>query len=185
MAVQTHTRMSVDEFEKIAALPENIDKHLEYIGGEIVEVVSNSEASEIAMRVGAKISNHVEAHQLGRVTGADGGYKVSGEDYIPDVAFIANARQPKRPNVAWNPLAPDLAVEVVSPTDRPGVIADKAVNYPLAGTLLWYVFPDDKQVKVYEPGQPAKTLSIGDVLDGGKVLPGFKLAVKDIFPSDD
>jgi Uma2 family endonuclease len=177
--------VSIEEFEKIAALPENADRRLEYIGGEIVEVVSSSEASEIAMRIAIKIGNHVEAHQLGRVTGADGGYKVSGEDYIPDVAFISNVRQPKRPNVAWNPLAPDLAVEVVSPTDRPTVIADKVANYPLAGTLLWYVFPDDKQVKVYAPGQPAKTLGIDDVLDGGKVLPGFKLAVKDIFPSDE
>lgn len=185
MVVHTHIRVSIEEFEKIAALPENADRRLEYIGGEIVEVVSSSEASEIAMRIAIKIGNHVEAHQLGRVTGADGGYKVSGEDYIPDVAFISNVRQPKRPNVAWNPLAPDLAVEVVSPTDRPTVIADKVANYPLAGTLLWYVFPDDKQVKVYAPGQPAKTLGIDDVLDGGKVLPGFKLAVKDIFPSDE
>jgi len=177
--------VSVEEFEKIAALPENTDRHLEYIGGEIVEVVSNSEASEIAIRIAIKVGSYVEVHQLGRVTGADGGYKVSGEDYMPDVAFISNAKQPKRPNVAWNPLAPDLAVEVVSPTDRAAVIADKAVNYPLAGTLLWYVFPDDKQVKVYEPGQPAKTLGIDDVLSGGKVLPGFKLAVKDIFPADE
>jgi Uma2 family endonuclease len=185
MTVQTHVQVSAEEFEKIAALPENADKRLEYIGGEIVEVVSNSEASEIAAFILAQLSNHVYAHKVGRVTGADGGYKVSGADYIPDVAFISNVRQPKRPNVAWNPLSPDLAVEVVSPTDRPGVIADKAVNYPLAGTLLWYVFPDDKQVKVYEPGQPAKTLGLDDELDGGKVLPGFKLAVKAIFPSDD
>lgn len=185
MTVHTPIRVSVEEFEKIAALPENTDRHLEYIGGEIVEVVSNSDASEIAAFILAQLSNHIYAHKLGRVTGADGGYKVSGEDYMPDAAFISNVRQPKRPNVAWNPLAPDLAVEVVSPTDRPTVIADKVANYPLAGTLLWYVFPNDKQVKVYAPGQPAKTLGIDDVLDGGKVLPGFKLAVKDIFPSDE
>jgi Uma2 family endonuclease len=170
MAVQTHLRMSVDEFEKIAALPENAERHLEYIGGEIVEMVSNSEASEIAARILIKFGVYVETHQLGRVTGADGGYKVLEEDYIPDVAFISNARQPKRPNVAWNPVAPDLAIEVASPTDKPAIIADKAVNYPLAGTTLWYVFLDDKQVKVYAPSQPAKTLGIDDVLDGGNVL---------------
>ena len=185
MVVHPHIRVSVQEFEKIAALPENAERHLEYIGGEIVEVVSNSKASKIAMRIGARITIHVEAHQLGRVTGADGGYRVSGEDYMPDVAFISNARQPKDPNVAWNPLAPDLAVEVASPTDRPTIIADKVTNYPLAGTLLWYVFPDDKQIKVYEQGQPSKTFGIDDVLDGGKVLPGFTLAVKDIFPADE
>jgi len=185
MAVQTHLQVSVEDFEKIAVLPENADRHLEYIAGEIVEVVSNSKSSAIAARILIKIGNHVEAYQLGRVTGADGGYRVSGEDYMPDVAFISNARQPKDPEVAWNPLAPDLAVEVASPTDRPSVIADKVANYPLAGTLLWYVFPDDKQIKVYELGQPAKTLDLDDVLDGGKVLPDFKLVVKDIFPAGD
>jgi Uma2 family endonuclease len=185
MTVQTQIRMSIDEFEKIAALPENADKHLEYIGGEIVEGVSTSNASEIAARIAIKIGVYIEAHQLGRVTGADGGYRVFGEDYIPDVAFISSARQPKDPNVAWNPLAPDLAVEVASPTDKPTFIADKAVNYPLAGTILWYVFPDEKQVKVYEPGQPAKTFGTDDVLDGGNALPGFKLVVKDIFPADE
>jgi Uma2 family endonuclease len=184
MAVQTHLRVSVEEFEKIAALPENADRRLEFIGGEIIEVVSNSDASEIAARVLIRIGNHVEANNLGRVTGADGGYKVSGEDYIPDVGFISKARQPQRPHVAWNPLAPDLAVEVASPTDRTTEIAVKVANYLAAGTLLWYFHPDDQQVKVYERGQPAKTLGIKDTLDSATVLPGFKLALKDIFPTD-
>ena len=182
MAVQTN--VSVEEFERIAALPENAQKRLEYIGGEIVEVVSNSDASEIAIRIAMKIGIYVEAHDLGRVTGADGGYKVSGEDYIPDVGFISKARQPKRPHIAWNPLAPDLAVEVVSPTDRANEIADKVANYLSAGTLLWYAYPSRQQIKVYEPGQPVKTLGIDDVLDGSKVLPGFKVALKDIFPTE-
>src|SRR5262245_61677573 len=129
MAVQTHERVSVEEFERIAALPRNAHKRLEFIGGEIVEVVSSSDASEIAAQILIEIGNHVKAHDLGRVTGADGGYKVSGEDYIPDAAFISSARQPKRPHVAWNPLAPDLAVEVVSPTDKTKEIAVKVANY--------------------------------------------------------
>ncbi len=182
MVVQTPVR--VEEFEQIAALPENTHKRLEFIGGEIVEVVSNSDASEIAIRIAARISLYVETHALGRVTGADGGYKVSGEDYIPDVGFIAKARQPQRPHTTWNPLAPDLAVEVVSPTDRVQEIADKVANYLLAGTLLWYVYPTQQQVKVYMPGQPVKTLGLKDVLDGSQVLPGFNLALMDIFPSE-
>lgn len=182
MAVQTP--VSVEEFEQIAALPENMNKRLEFIGGEIVEVVSNSDASEIAVRIAARISLYVESQGLGRVTGADGGYKVSGEDYIPDVAFISKVRQPQRPHTTWNPLAPDLAVEVVSPTDRVQDIADKVANYLLAGTLLWYVYPALQQVKVYMPGQPVKTLGLKDILDGGQVLPGFNLALKDIFPSE-
>lgn len=185
MMIQTRAHVSVEEFEKIAALPENTDRRLEYIGGEIVEVVSNSDASEIAMRIGAEIRFYLKTNDLGRVTGADGGYRVSGEDYIPDVGFISKARQPKRPHAAWNPLAPDLAVEVVSPSDKAAEIADKVANYLHAGTLLWYFYPDEQQVKVYEPGKPVKTLTINDVLDGGTVLPGFKVALKDIFPSED
>src|SRR5262245_336856 len=118
MAVQSHVRVSVEEFEKIAALPENQDKRLEYIGGEIVEVVSNSLSSQIAARVLIRIGNHVEANDLGYVTGADGGYRVSGEDYMPDVGFMSKAKHPKRPRDTWVPFAPDLAVEVTSPSDR-------------------------------------------------------------------
>ena len=103
---------------------------------------------------------------------------------MPDVGFISKARQPKSSHDTWNPQAPDLAVEVVSPSDRASKIADKVANYLLAGTLLWYFYPDEQQVKVYEPGQPAKTLDINGLLDGGKVLPGFKLALKDIFPAE-
>jgi len=182
MAVQTH--MSVSEFERIAALPDNTDQHLEFIGGEIVEVVSDNFSSTISARFLIKIGNFVEAHDLGHLTNAEGGYNVSGERYMPDVGLISKKRQPKASHDTWNPLAPDLAVEVVSPTDRTKSIADKVANYLAAGTLLWYVYPDDQEVKVYEPGQPGKTRGINEVLDGGKVLPGFKLALKDIFPTE-
>ena len=185
MAVLTHGRVSVEDFEKIAALPENADKHLEYIGGEIVEGVSNSFSSQLAMRIGARISLHVETNNLGYVTGAQGGYKVSGEDYIPDVGFISKVRHPKRPHDTWIPLAPDLAVEVASSTDRDLEIAVKVANYLAAGTLVWYFYPEGQKVYVYEPGEPVKTLTINDTLDGGKVLPGFKVALKDIFPADE
>src|SRR5258708_35447815 len=103
MAVQTHLRVSIEEFEKIAALPENRDKRLEYIGGQIVEVVSNSLSSQIAIRIAAKISIHVETNDLGYVTGEDGAYRVSGEDYMPDVGFISRAKHPKRPRITWVP----------------------------------------------------------------------------------
>src|SRR5271157_2332359 len=107
MAVQTP--VSVEAFEQLAALPENAHKRLEFIGGEIVEVVSNNFASQIGARVLMKVGLHVEALDLGYVTGADGGYKVSGEDYIPDVGFISKAKQPKRSHDTWNLQPPDLA----------------------------------------------------------------------------
>ena len=92
MAVET--RVTVEEFEAIAELPENQDKRLEFIGGEIVEVVSNSYASEVGATILSEIKVYTRANNLGRVTGADGGFHVSGERYMPDVGFISIARQP-------------------------------------------------------------------------------------------
>jgi Uma2 family endonuclease len=177
----TKSRMTVEEFEEIAARPENADKRLEFIGGEIVEVVSNNYASEVAVTMSAAIKTFAKRHNLGRVTGADGGYMVAGWRFMPDVAFISLARQPQPCLETWNPQAPDLAVEVVSPSDEPRDITDKVVNYLAAGVIVWIIYPDKQQVKVCEPGQPTRTLNPGDVLDGGGVLPGFTLALSDIF----
>jgi Uma2 family endonuclease len=175
-------RLSADEFEHIASLPENRDKRLEFIGGEIVEVVSNSYSSEVAAEVLGEVRTYVKAKKLGRVTGADGGYIVSGERYIPDVAFISFARQPEPSHEAWNPNPPDLAVEVLSPTDDPASLRIKIVNYLRAGTTVWVVDPIRQQIEVYAPDQSPVTLTVEDTLDGGSVLPGFSLPVKSVFP---
>lgn len=106
---------------------------------------------------------------------------VSGERYIPDAAFISKTRQPTPSHDAYNPLAPDLAVEVVSPTDDPAAMRIKVVNYLRAGTTAWVVDPYKKHVEVYAPGQPVRIMGINDILDGGTLLPGFMLTVKDIF----
>jgi Uma2 family endonuclease len=179
MAVQS--RLAVEEFDRIASLPENAGKRLEFIGGEIVEVVTNNYASEIAVTILTEIGIYIKGKNLGRVTGADGGYTVSGDRYIPDGAFISGARQPEPSHAAYNPNAPDLAVEVVSPTDAPGDITDKVANYLAASTVVWVVYPEKQQAKVYEAGQPVKTIARDGILEGGNVLPGFQLPLKDIF----
>ena len=59
----------------------------------------------------------------------------------------------------------------------------KLLNYMAVGTLLWIVYPETQEVEIYAPGQPMKIVGIDGTLDGGDVLPGFKLAVKEIFVS--
>jgi Uma2 family endonuclease len=181
MAVQTRP-YTVEEFDQLAAQPENADRRLEYVGGEIVEMVTNNYCSEVAGRILIRIGIYVESHQLGRLTGADGGYRVSGERYIPDVAFISKERQPESSHDAYNPNPPDLAVEVLSPSDKGDEMRIKIANYLAAGTVVWVVEPETKTVEVYTPGQKAEILRLDDTLDGGGVLPGFTLAVKDVFP---
>lgn len=174
-------QMPVEEFERIAVLPENADRRLEYVGGEVVEVVSNNYASMIAARIAAQLVLYVDKHRLGFVTGADGGYQVGTDRFIPDAAFISRTKQPEPPRYTWNPQALDLAVEVLSPTDEPDIVRLKIASYLSAGTVVWLVNPDKQQIEVYTPGQAAQRVGAGGTVTGGEILPGFGLAVTDIF----
>jgi Uma2 family endonuclease len=173
--------LTVEEFDRIALLPENSDKLLEFIGGRIVEVVSNNYSSMLGARILMKLGIFVDSKNLGYLTGADGGYWVNGERYIPDVAFISRAKQSKPSREAYNPNPPDLVVEVLSPSNTDDEMATKVVNYHLVGTLVWVVNPDKQYVVVYVPHQKPQTIGIDGVLDGGDMLPSFTLPVKDIF----
>ncbi|MDZ4768259.1 MAG: Uma2 family endonuclease, partial [Chloroflexota bacterium] len=173
--------MTADEFELYAQLPENADRRLEWHDGEIVELVANSNAARIGARFTQVVGNFVEEHQLGEVTNAEGGYRVNGAPYMPDAGYVSYARQPQPPSVAYNPLAPDLAIEVISPSDRQRDIRRKIVNYAAAGTVLWLVDPADGIVEVYTPGQSMVQHRADDTLDGGAVLPGFSVALARIF----
>ncbi|MBC8100832.1 MAG: Uma2 family endonuclease [Armatimonadetes bacterium] len=176
-----HTLVTADEFDHLIAQPEHAERHFELIHGEMVEVVSNGYSSEIGALLVAVLFNWVQINPLGRVTGADGGYMVNGERYIPDAAYITKASQPARSYAAYNPLPPDVAVEVLSPGNTPAQIRTKVFNYVQAGTVVWLVDPDQQQVEVYAPGQSAQILGMDDTLEGGDLLPGFKLAINTIF----
>ncbi len=77
---------------------------------------------------------------------------------------------------------PDLAVEIVSPNDRADDINDKVHEYLEAGArLVWVFWPRRRAVMVHEPDQPIHELGPDDFLDGGDVLPGFRVRVADLF----
>lgn len=179
--VQTQ-RTTLEDFERYIAQPGNENRLFEYIEGEIVEVVTNSYSSEVAANILIQVGAYVQKRKLGRITGEAGGYQVGQYRYLPDVGFISKARQPEPSHETFNPNAPDLAVEVLSPTDRPKIVRAKIINYLNAGTVVWLVDPVEKEVEVYVPGRDIQTLRLDDTLDGGDVLPGFRLAVQAIFP---
>jgi Uma2 family endonuclease len=180
MAVQTR-RLTAEEFDRFAVSPETGDRLFEYIGGEVVEVVSNQRSSAIAYRIGGALSAYLQQHEIGFLTGADGGYMIGGERYIPDIAFVSQARQAEPTEEAYSPIPPDLVVEVLSPSNSEKDIRVKVVNYLSAGAVVWVVDPEWKVVEVYTPNQVVKKVRLDGLLEGGNLLPGFKLAVKDIF----
>jgi Uma2 family endonuclease len=181
MVTQPRIRMTLEEFERYATLPENVERRLEYIAGEIVEVVSNNASSTVAANVLASMLGFVRVHQLGLVTGADGGYRIAGEDYIPDCAFLSKDKHPKTTRDSYVPIAPDLAVEVLSPANDEGSMRIKIGNYLKAGTLLWVVDPDKKRVEVYAPNQKVRVVELDGTLDGDDVLPNFSMKIADVF----
>lgn len=174
-------KLNVTEFDEWVNLPQNIEDSFEYIRGEIIKVVSNSRSSKIGILIGSYITLHVVKNNLGHTTGADGGYQVQGERYIPDVGFISYKRLPEMEDSAYISIAPDLAVEVVSPTDSQRLLTVKIANYLSAGTVVWVVYPDESAIDVYVPSKAVTRLEKTDTLSGGDVLPNFELLLGEIF----
>jgi Uma2 family endonuclease len=103
----------------------------------------------------------------------------------PDVAFVSRERWPpdRRPPDTWAwDVVPDLAVEVISPTNTADDAVVKTTEYLRAGTrLVWVVYTGLRQVYVYDSPTSVRILQDGDELDGGAVLPGFRLPLTDLF----
>jgi Uma2 family endonuclease len=161
----------------------------EVVEGTLVRMAgSGEEASTIAVELTSELRNYVRPRRLGRVTGADGVYKFPGAEtgLVPDVAFYAAAQRglvaDRRKPI---PFAPDLAVEVASPDQRPDQLAAKVRRYLGAGTrLVWVLWPSSQHVDVWRAGQtegPAATRNTSDELDGEDVLPGFSYPVALVF----
>jgi Uma2 family endonuclease len=173
---------TVDEFWEVFGET----KHLELVKGVPVEMSPTGEAHGIvSMWLGFLILTHVEKNDLGAVTAAETGYVLASEPAIvraPDVGFIAKSRLTGPSSEKYFPGAPDLAVEVVSPNDKAGIIHDKVLDYLHAGTrLVWVVYPDSKTVMAYQPNANAHLYTASDTLDGGSVLSGLSLPVSNIF----
>lgn len=101
----------------------------------------------------------------------------------PDVAFVRSERVPVGGfGPGWVPVAPDLAVEILSPSEPASETQEKLADYLVAGTgAVWVVDPAKRLVAAYAADAPTRWLREGDVLDGGAVVPGFTLAVDAMF----
>jgi Uma2 family endonuclease len=129
---------------------------------------------------------YVEPAGLGEVFPDGTGYDLpNGDSVIPDVSYIVADRVP--PYDGELTIAPDLAVEVVSPSNTPYEVRKKIASYLESGTQrVWVVYPDDMKVLVHwqhADGITAyRTLGVNDTLTGEDVIPGFSVKVGDIFP---
>jgi Uma2 family endonuclease len=154
--------------------------------GVLVEMSpSGYTSTELAAYLLHRIAGHVFQHRLGRIAGADGGFILSQDPYVllsPDVAFISTEHPKPKDDKFYNH-APDLAVEVISPSERAGDIQEKVQTYLKYGTkLVWLIYPKQRQIVVSKQGSSqSDTLKVENKLDGGDVLPGFLLPVSELF----
>jgi Uma2 family endonuclease len=159
----------------------------EFVHGMPVEKPMGAESDWIGATLIGLLWSHCRPANLGFVFGAQTGYRCFPKDRKklrkPDVSFIARGRLPgDKPPKGDIDIAPDLAVEVVSPNDPTAEVDVKVLDYLSAGVrLVWVIIPETKSVHVRRPDRSATILAESDTLSGEDVVPGFTCAVADLF----
>ena len=172
--------------KQLEALPKDGHKY-ELLDGELMMSPVHANHGIVCMRLGALLFNFVQRHNLGALFDSSTGFRLSDNLLLcPDVAFVSKATL-KKILIAPDKFlqgAPDLVVEVLSPSDRMVQINRKLDHYFEHGTrLAWLVNWPKAQVHIYTPDSIEALTRSKDVLTGGGVLPGFKCKLKQIFGS--
>lgn len=160
------------------------ERRFELIHGEIVEKLPAQLHAAIVHLISGYIFMYLLQNPIGRAL-VEARYQIPGDDQnarLPNLSFV---RDPQRPLVEKGaaPYMPDLAVEVQSPDDSLKMMSDKAAYYLANGSrMVWLVYPAKHLVEVLTPTE-RQILTEDELLEGGDVLPGFQVKIKDIFPT--
>lgn len=173
----TWPRDEIITAEELADRPET-DDHEELVRGSIVrEPPPGYGHGSVQLRIGALLDEWVRQRDLGDVLTETGFVLSRDPDTVraPDVAFVAKHRVPRpAERRGYFEGAPDLAVEVRSPSDDDRAMAAKAREYLAAGArMVWVVDPEAETVTVHRPDSPPRGIGRRGMLDGGEVIPGF------------
>jgi Uma2 family endonuclease len=160
------------------------EKQLEWVNGHAeVKEMAGARHSRIGMRLSTRLNLFVEAQHLGAVYGPDATFTFGKRERMPDIAFVAAARIPPEgdPIGPWK-IAPDLAVEIVSPNDLIEEIETKLSEYFAAEVKqVWLVSPQLQTVSVYDALNKVTILQATDELTSPALLPGFCCLVAELF----
>ncbi len=170
------------------------DKRVELVRGRlVVREPPGMRHGQCAVRMVVALSNFLErdrtlrgaADTRGRVVTCDSGFTLArNPDTVrgPDVAYVSRERLAGPMPVGYGEFAPDIAVDIRSPTDRIGAVLAKVGDLLDAGShLVWVVNPARKQVTVYSADGSQEVLGVQDFLSGGEVLPGFSYSLAELF----
>lgn len=180
---ETKIKMTAEE---LIRLPDD-GKRRELVEGELRKMApAGARHGRAAMRIGSLLDRHTTTQRIGVVLAAETGFRISRDpDTVraPDASFVRRERVPPEgmPEGYWD-IAPDLVAEVVSPNDTAAEVQSKVQMWLETGVrLVWVVYPGTRSVVAYESLKEISTLTTGDTLSGGNVVPGFECAVAEIF----
>lgn len=154
------------------------DKRVELVRGVlVVREPAGYTHGEVVVNLTLRLGTHVEKTGVGRLFAAETGFTLARKpDTVraPDIAFVTRERLPDPRPAGFAELAPDLVVEVLSPSDRPGDVLAKVGDWLSAGTrLVWVVSPERRLARVYRADGSEIVVTTDEALDGEDVLPGF------------
>ncbi|HXH08234.1 MAG TPA: Uma2 family endonuclease [Alphaproteobacteria bacterium] len=172
--------------EELFSMPDDGFRY-ELVRGELRKMAPAGHIhGKVAINISIPLGQYVRAHNLGTVYAAETGFKLtSNPDTVraPDVAFIRRERVEEVGDIeGYWPGAPDLAVEVISPGDTYGEVEEKVLEWLEAGVRMVIVAnPRRRVVTIYRSLTEIAVLTEADTIDGGDVVPGWKMAVRDVF----
>ncbi|MCS7065099.1 MAG: Uma2 family endonuclease [Fimbriimonadales bacterium] len=174
-------KISEEEFKR---LPSE-GRKIELVGGEVQEVPTGARHGELALKLSALLYQRRPPH--GRLYDSGVGFRMAnGNIRSPDVSYMLKSRLPggqSPPDFAEG--APDLAIEIVSPSERLGDLLSKVADYFESGAQqVWLLFPERQQVVVYRSLFDTVVLNSEDELTGGDLLPDFRILVRELFETD-
>jgi Uma2 family endonuclease len=171
--------------ENVTEVLDRENRPCELVDGVLVEKAMGFYQARMAAVLIRLIEGFLEQHDLGITLGADGTVRLApGLVRIPDVAFFSWRHFPQRrlPRAPVPDLVPDLAVEVLSESNTAGEMARKLDEYLAAGVrLVWYVDPERRNAVVHTASGQVTEVGEDEALDGGEVLPGFSVVLRDWF----
>ena len=177
MAV-AQARMTEEEFMR---LPDD-GRKWELVDGEAREVPAGHEHGVLVINIGALLKPF--ARGIGFVSGSQAGFRMTnGNVRAPDVSFTRKERLPGgRPAKGFEGVAPDLAIEIISPSEEAAEMARKVREYFAAGaSQVWHLFPETEQVVIFTAPTQSRTYGGDNEVDAGGLLPGFSCRAADLF----
>jgi Uma2 family endonuclease len=189
MSAAVETARKVWTEEELQRLPEDGYIH-ELVNGQLVMSPKNNFLhGDLCGRLLIALGNFVKEHRLGVVLDSSTGFWMANRNCrAPDVSFIAKSRLKglKRAPSAFFRGAPDLAVEILAPSNTPREITDRLEDFFASGSrLAWIIHPDEEFVEICHSPTQRRIIGSGGLLDGEQVVPGFQFPIADLFKAWD